>query len=268
MNNLKLKIIFGLLFCQFIALSQNPWATLNLIKSIEIPAQFISTDKLGNLYITANQEISKYDANGKLLQKNSIKSFGNIYSIDASNPMKILTFFKDYNKIIFLDNMLAVSENAIDLSTINLDQVTLASSSHDNGIWVYNSLNFEILRMDPNLKITHQSGNIAQLTGNAIKPLMLFEANNRVYLCDTIQGALVFDVFGTYVKTIPIKSIKDLQVENNMLYFIDNKGFGNFNIDKIQMEEIELPDANVQQIRLQKNRVYVKLKNSVKIYGY
>ena len=268
MFNKKWNIFLLLLLCQFIGLSQNPWANLNLIKSIEIPSQFISTDKLGNLYITSNQEILKYNANGDLLQKNSVKSFGNIHAIDASNPMKILSFFKDYNKIIFLDNMLSVSENTIDLSTLNLDQVTLAGSSHDNGMWVYNSINFEIVRMDPNLKTTHQSGNIAQLTGIAIKPIMLYEANNRVYLCDSVHGVFVFDVFGTYIKTIPIFSVKDFQVENNMLYFIDKNGFGSFNMDKIQMAQLELPEMDVQQIRLQKNRVYMKLKNSVKIYGY
>jgi hypothetical protein len=122
--------------------------------------------------------------------------------------------------------------------------------------------------MDPSLKITHQSGNIAQLTGNAIKPIALFETNNRVYLCDTVQGVLIFDVFGTYIKTIPIKSIRDLQVENNVLYFMDHNGFGSFNLDLIKEDEIALPEKNIQQIRLQKNRVFMRLPDSIVIYGY
>ena len=77
-----------------------------------------------------------------------------MFSIDVSNPMKILAFYKDYNKILFLDNMLAPSASSIDLSAIGFDQVTLTCSSHDNGIWVLNSLNFEIVRMEPTLKIS------------------------------------------------------------------------------------------------------------------
>ncbi len=181
--------------------------------------------------------------------------------------MKILAFYKDYNKILFLDNMLAPSAGSIDLSAIGFDQVTLTCSSHDNGMWVFNSLNFEIVRMEPSLKISHQSGNIAQLTGNAIKPTALFETNNKVYLCDTIAGVLVFDVFGTYIKTIPIKSIVDLQVENNILYFIDKKGFGSFSMDLLQQNEMVLPQNDIKQIRLQKNRVFMRLPDKIDIYA-
>jgi hypothetical protein len=122
--------------------------------------------------------------------------------------------------------------------------------------------------MDPSLKISHQSGNIAQLTGNAIKPTALFENNNRVYLCDTIIGVLVFDVFGTYIKTIPIKSIIDLQVENNVIYFIDKKGFGSFNNDLLKQNELPLPMSDIKQIRLQKNRVFMRMFKKIDIYSY
>ncbi len=246
--------------------AQTSFDKLNLLKTIDLKSQVITTDKLGNLYAVANEEIFKFDAQGVLLQKNSLKSFGNLFSIDVSNPMKILAFYKDYNKILFLDNMLAPSGGSIDLSSIGFDQVTLTCSSHDNGIWVFNSLNFEIVRMEPSLKISHQSGNIAQLTGNAIKPTALFETNNKVYLCDTIAGVLVFDVFGTYIKTIPIKSIVDLQVENNILYFIDKKGFGSFNMDLLQQNEMPLPQNDIKQIRLQKNRVFMRLPDKIDIY--
>jgi hypothetical protein len=268
MSNRLCASLILLLLANMWANAQGSLQSLNLIKKLPVSAKLIATDKLGNLYAVSEQEIIKFDVNGNLLQKNSIKSLGNIFTLDVSNPMKILAFFRDYNKVIFLDNMLAATPNGIDLSAIGFDQATLACTSHDNGIWLYNILNFEIVRMDPSLKITHQSGNIAQLTGNAIKPIALFETNNRVYLCDTVQGVLIFDVFGTYIKTIPIKSIRDLQVENNVLYFMDHNGFGSFNLDLIKEDEIALPEKNIQQIRLQKNRVFMRLPDSIVIYGY
>jgi hypothetical protein len=268
MNNDFLKILLLVLGLQVNLKAQNPWEKINLINTIDLNSNFIATDKLGNLYAATDQEISKFDANGKLLQKNSIKNYGTLLTLDVSNPMKIFAFYKDYNKILFLDNMLAPSGSPIDLSAIGFDQVTLISSSHDNGIWVYNSLNFELVRMEPNLNISHQSGNIAQLTGNAIKPTVLFETNNRVYLCDTTFGVLIFDVFGTYIKTIPIKAITDIQVENNVLYFMDPKGYGSFNFDLLKLNEIALPENGIKQIRLQKNRVFMRLSNKIAIYSY
>jgi hypothetical protein len=266
MHSHILRAITCLVFWSLSLQAQTSFDKLNLLKTIDLKSQVITADKLGNLYAVANEEIFKFDAQGVLLQKNSLKSFGNLFSIDVSNPMKILAFYKDYNKILFLDNMLAPSGGSIDLSAIGFDQVTLACSSHDNGMWVFNSLNFEIVRMEPSLKISHQSGNIAQLTGYAIKPTALFETNNKVYLCDTIAGVLVFDVFGTYIKTIPIKSIVDLQVENNILYFIDKKGFGSFSMDLLQQNEMVLPQNDIKQIRLQKNRVFMRLPDKIDIY--
>jgi hypothetical protein len=266
MPSLPLRTLICIVCLSLTLQAQTSFDKLNLLKTIDLKSQIITTDKLGNLYAVANQEIFKFDAQGILLQKNSLKNFGNLFSIDVSNPMKILAFYKDYNKILFLDNMLAPSAGSIDLSTIGFDQVTLTCSSHDNGMWVFNSLNFEIVRMEPTLKISHQSGNIAQLTGNAVKPTALFETNNKVYLCDTMAGVLIFDVFGTYIKTIPIKSIVDLQVENNILYFIDKKGFGSFSMDLLQQNEMVLPQNNIKQIRLQKNRVFMRLPDKIDIY--
>ena len=263
----QLRAITCFVFWSLSLQAQTTFENLKLIKTIDLKSQNITTDKLGNLYAVANEEIFKFDAQGTLLQKNSLKSFGNLFSIDVSNPMKILAFYKDYNKILFLDNMLAPSASSIDLSAIGFDQVTLTCSSHDNGMWVFNSLNFEIVRMEPTLKISHQSGNIAQLTGNAIKPTALFETNNKVYLYDTIAGVLVFDVFGTYIKTIPLNSIVDLQVENNILYFIDKKGFGSFSMDLLQENEMPLPQNDIKQIRLQKNRVFMRLPDKIDIYA-
>lgn len=268
MINIKNTFFCFMLCFQASLIAQVPLDNLKLIKSINLNAQIISTDKLGNLYAVANEEIFKYDANGLFLQKNSLKSFGNISAIDVSNPMKILVFYKDYNKILFLDNMLAPSGSNIDLSSIGFDQATLVAASHDNGLWVFNSLNFELVRMDPSLKISHQSGNIAQLTSFAIKPTALFENNNKVYLCDTINGVFIFDVFGTYIKTIPLKSIIDLQVENNVIYYIDKNGFGSFNTELLKQSDLPLPMNDLKQIRLQKNRVFIRMLNKIDIYSY
>lgn len=249
-------------------LAQQVFTNLKLIKSSAVVCEFISTDRLGNLYTVSDQEISKYDANGTFLQKNSIKNLGKLYFMDASNPMKILVFYKDYNKLAFLDNMLASNGITIDLATIGYDQATLACSSHDNGFWIYDLLNFELVRFDPNLSITNKSGNIAQLTGIGINPSLLCENNNKVYLYDQESGILVFDIFGTYLKTIPIKGILDFQVENNQIYFINEKGFGSFNQQLLQEQELLLPEQEVQQIRLQKNRVYMRTKSGFAIYSY
>jgi hypothetical protein len=59
-----------------------------------------------------------------------------------------------------------------------------------------------------------------------------------------------------------------LQVENNNLYFIDEKGFGSFNLEFLKQNEIQLPQNEIKQIRLQKNRVFMRLSDKIAIYSY
>ncbi|MCC6252436.1 MAG: hypothetical protein IT238_08250 [Bacteroidia bacterium] len=262
---LLVVILFGGLE---IGSAQNISDQLKWIKSINISSRIISCDNIGNLYAVAQQEILKYDNNGNLLQKNSVKNWGELYQLDVSNPMKIIAYYKDYNKIVFFDNMLANTGNSIDLSELGYDQATLVCNSHDNGLWLYNSINFELVRFDLALKVTHQSGNIAQLTNTNINPSILIENNNKVYLCDSVNGVFVFDIFGTYIKTIPLRNINSLQVVNDVLYFRNKEGFGSFNSVLLKQEEIFFPDDDILQVSLQKGRVYMRYSDKIAIYNY
>jgi hypothetical protein len=65
----------------------------------------ISSDNLENLFvITPTNDIIKYNKNGQKLATANFKVLGNISSIDAGNPFEIYVFYRDQNKIIFLDN--------------------------------------------------------------------------------------------------------------------------------------------------------------------
>jgi hypothetical protein len=260
-------VVLSILWLQNNTFAQQENVDLKPIIEINKKTDFITTDKLGNVYAVNGDEISKYDQNGKFLQKNSIKSLGKITALDVTNPLKILVFYKDYNKIVFVDNMLAQSGNLIDLSALGYDQATLASTSHDNSFWIYNLLNFELVRLDFNMVVTNQSGNIAQLTGKGISPVSLIESNNMVYLCDSVEGIFMFDVFGTFIKNIPLKGIIQFQVENNLIYFINNKGFGSFNIEFLKENEVALPTKEALQVRLQKNRVFVRTADKIIYYS-
>ncbi len=63
---------------------------LILHKRIYIQGNFFTTDNLGNCYLVDKDEITKYDGNGTVFNKFSIKAFGTIESMDATNPMKIM----------------------------------------------------------------------------------------------------------------------------------------------------------------------------------
>ena len=83
-----------------------------------------SVDALGNLYILSkNDQLKKIDARGDSVAVfNAVKRYGQLYSIDVTNPLKILLYYKDFGTVLTLDRFLSV-RNTLDLRRQNIFQV-------------------------------------------------------------------------------------------------------------------------------------------------
>ena len=84
---MKNKLIIFILFTaiSIIATAQENYS---LFKTIETEARLISSDQLGNVYLVVKNNIYKYDRNGGLINQYSNNRYGNISSIDATDPYK------------------------------------------------------------------------------------------------------------------------------------------------------------------------------------
>ncbi len=214
------------------------------------------TDQFGYYYEISDTEIKKYKNDGTIYRTYSNNVLGVIANVDVSNPYKIVVYFRDFTKILILDNFLTPSSNVIDLTTIDLDAATLVCRSYNDGAWYYNSINFELVRKDQELNTTNSSSNLASLLGKNIQPNFLMEYNNRVYLNDTLNGILVFDIYGTYLKTLPLYGLNQFQVKDKFLIYTNKQS------------EIETYDFFTLEIKKYKPLIYnsvsaVRLENDV-----
>lgn len=240
--------------------------TGKLIKKIQVDElQQTYTDNLNNIYTVANNEIIKYDSDGNYFSKFSDKTWGNVHYIDVSNPLKILVFYKDFSKIIFLDNMLGQSGSTIFLEKFGLEQAQLACVSHNNGIWIYNQQNFELIRLAQTLEITNKTGNLGQLLGINLTPNFISQYNNFLYLNNPETGILVFDSFGTYYKTIPIKGLNSFQIRDDDIIFIQKNKVGAFNLKTLKASIIAEGDTGLVKASIEKNRLVIQYKNYLEI---
>lgn len=238
-----------------------------LIKTIRQPGDYITTDNLGNLYIIKQNEIIKYNQSGDYFSRYSNKQLGSISYVDVTNPLKIVVLYRDFSQVLFLDNMLAETSSKIRLQDIQLEQTTLAGSSYNNGVWLYNLINFELRRLDQDFNQTHQVLNINQIVGYDINPNYLLENGSFVYLNNPETGILVFDIFGSYYKTIPIKGLSSFQVKENVLYYFKDNKLKSHEVKFAEEHNFYLPDtAFVQNIRIEKDKFFVHKKDSVSIF--
>lgn len=264
--------IFNLFFLFLLNLSPNLLFAQVQMASIKYTVKgtsdFIRCDQLGNLYVVKNDQLLKYDAQGKFINRYSNKTLGSIQFLDVSNPMKILIFYPSFNKIVFLDNQLSENGRPVNLTDYELDQTILACTSHDNSFWVYDQRNFELLRVDQNMQITHRTGNIPQQRGMEFHPLNIYEYNNWLYACDSVAGVFVFDIYGTYYKTIPVNGIVDLQFDNNVLWYFHSGKLEGLHLQTLQAEKKELPRAGASAVMIQGSRLYLRDSDQTICYIY
>src|SRR6185369_8144211 len=79
-----------------------------LINSIPFAHAKFTTDRLGNAYVIVENQLLQFDTIGKPKANYSNLNSGILFSVDASNPLKILLFYPDFARLELLNNKLAL----------------------------------------------------------------------------------------------------------------------------------------------------------------
>ena len=258
------KIIYLFLLISTTSFAQS---NFNLIATIDVEADFVTTDNQGNVYVVKTNELSKYDKFGKKLYKYSDKKWGNISFVDASNMLNLLVFYKDFLQIIFLDNTLSLNGEPLSLDKIGFQQAQLISSSHNSSIWIYDQQNFELIRLGQTLEKKQQTGNLNLLLNVNLQPNRLLENDNRVYLNNPSTGILIFDIYGTYYKTIPLKSLLHFQPIGDWIYFTSDHKAKAYNIKTTEEKLFEAPPTDFANFRLEMGLLVLQTEKAILLYS-
>ncbi|MFB0925700.1 MAG: hypothetical protein QMB65_10550, partial [Vicingaceae bacterium] len=76
------------------------------VSAIDFKGSWLTTDQMGYYYEIDETEIKKYAKNGDLDCSYSNNVLGVIANVDVTNPQKVLVYFRDFTKILILDNTL------------------------------------------------------------------------------------------------------------------------------------------------------------------
>lgn len=226
----------------------------------------MTTDRQGNVYLVKGNELSKYTKAGKLLYKYSNKNLGNIDFVDASNLLRLLLFYKNFSQVVFLDNTLSSSADPISLDRIEFQQTQLVCSSYNNGIWIYNQQNLELVRLNQTFEKTQQTGNLSMLLNTNLLPDNLMEYDNKVYLNNPSDGIMVFDIYGTYYKTIHVKNVQCFQPNAGWVYYMVDNKVKAYNLKTIDETEFTMPVEKFKKFRLELDVLVIQTDDAILIY--
>ncbi|HAM11717.1 MAG TPA: hypothetical protein DCP74_15945, partial [Bacteroidales bacterium] len=238
-----------------------------LIKSIpQSQDSNFTTDRLGNAYVYNQSSLKKHTFESDKPVVFSRKDLNGISFVDASNPLKILVFYKDFSTLLFLDNTLSPSGDPLVLPDLNINQPIVVCTSNNNSFWVYNNENSQLICFNNKLQSAFKSANINQLLNFNLQPNFITEQTNFVYLNDPEIGILVFDTYANYVKTVPIKNLKSFQVIGETIFYYENNKLITFNTRTLAENSIKLPDSEATFCRYEQQKVYLQKKTGIDIY--
>lgn len=260
-----------MIFVLFLLQGNKTTPEYTLLNHINNKGDFITVDDLGNLFLVNGEKLIKFDINGKLLQTYSNLFNGDISFVDAGDPFKIMVYYREFARIEFLDNFLSRSTDPVILDRIGLELATLACSSYNNGFWIYLPHTFELIRVNQDMLISHRSGDISNIINNKLNPNYLLEKDNMVYLNDPDIGIMIFDKFGAYYKTIPMKDLKYFQLEGDNI--ISNAGdhIRIYNLKSSDETSLKIPEENPVYLNIKYSfnpkRLFLLNKNGVSFYS-
>ena len=232
-------------------------------KVIKSKIDLYTTDNIGNVYLVNGDEVKKYNSKGELLKVYSNKKLGKISSIDATNPLRVLLFYKDQSQLVILDSQLSPNGNPIDLLGMNLEQSDVVCSSFNNGLWLFNRQNNELVRLNQSLEKVVNTGNLNALLSADLKPNFIIENGSYLYLNNKSDGIYVFDIYGTYYKTISLLNLNHFQVNDNALYYYKDSVFAKYDMKLLAVSDSVFAKPYPKDIRLGNNTFFKMYTDSL-----
>ena len=268
----KAIICFALLFfvCPSLkASSPDSLLHFQLTQTIKGSYGDFSVDNLGNIYlITANNQIKTLNSNlDSIAIFNDSKLYGDIYSIDVSNPFKVLVYYRDFNTILMLDRQLN-NRNTIDLRQQNLFQVKAIAQSYDNNIWLFDEVDSKLKKIDESGNILQETPDFRLLFDDSFTPQNIIDMNGLLYLYNLKGGWKIFDYYGGFKMQYPAFNWKDVQVADAFLKGHDSTYFYAERPKDLQFLKAKpnISIANAKKIVQLNNLCYILTKEGISIY--
>jgi len=240
-----------------------------LVANIKAPGEQYYTDPFGNIYITNAGEIRRYNNEFHETARYSNPSLGKISAVDLSDPLRILLFYKEYNQVLWLDRYLAEIRSPVLLDQLGYEYVPVVCSSSQGGFWLYDEIICQLCYLDNNMNTVHKSVSLRSMLGSSERPVSLLEKNRQIYLNIPDKGIFLFDMYGNYLKLIPLTGCQKFQVTDTDIFYFKNDSLFKYNIEYDSLRTIELPvTTHPVHAEVQPGFLYIFTGEAFRVYKY
>ena len=228
-------------------------------------AYHFDIDIIGNYYFQTDNTIIKIEAlNNKINYKNPILGSPDI--VDISNPFKILVYYKNYNRLLFLNNQLSIIGQEIFLDNLQLFNIDAICSSSFGGFWIYDNNIKKIKHISNSLIISNESISLINILPDNEYPYFLTEKNNSVYLGYKSKGIFVFNNSLKFIRLLPILSDIKPVIEQNKIFYLANDSIFEYDMNYAEKNFLMSWDKQTSNIGKNGNKLYLYSENNLYIF--
>ena len=201
-----MKNFFLILFISLTGITHSQSKSHLIKKTILDTDNFVGCDYDFNYYFFSNAILSKQTQKELLSYSNFL--YGNITSVDITNPLKIVVFYQEFNIVILLDSQL----NETDIVQLPYD-ISFATKGTANHLWLYTT-NTQTIE-NYNFKTNTIASKSQPLKNTEVRNMKSTE--NYVFLM-TSTSIKTFDYMGNFINEDIYEGIDDFQYNNRVLY--------------------------------------------------
>ena len=262
-------IIFLLCCCVSVATKAQGDSAFQFLKTIPGSFSYFNVDNLDNIYLITNtNQLKKINATGDSIAAfNDVKRYGNPSSIDVTNPLKVLLYYKNYSTVVTLDRLLTV-RNTINFRKQNIFSVNSICLSYDNNIWIFDEEDYKLKKIDEEGKMLFETTGWRLLFDSVPSPAQLIDRDNYVYLYDPEKGFYIFDYYGSFRNRLAFLNWTSVEVNGKTMYGFSNNKLLSYELKSLNLKEYRLPDffVNYTSIKAMNGKVYLLNENGITIY--
>jgi len=232
---------------------------------------YFTADNLGNIYVLASAGLlKKYNSNGDSLNVyNNVRRYGALYTIDATNPMKLLLYHKNFSTVVMLDRYMN-SVNTIDLRKAGIFQAKAVGLSNDNNVWVFDEQSSKLKKISENGEMLSETTDLRQVLDEVPSPEKILDRDGFVYLYDPARGVYIFDYYGVLKNELHFTGISDIQVINEAIVGRRQHNFVRYMPGTLDLQEHTLPPViqDAQKICIMPQGIYVLENENIILHPY
>ena len=264
------SILLSILLFAFAPLSNAQSDSLfHFLYSIKGGFNSFNVDNLDNIYlITKENQLKKINGNRDSIGVfNDVKRFGNPSSLDVSNPLKILLYYRDFSTVVVLDRFLNI-RNTINLREQKMFIVNTIAASYDNNIWLFDEEDYKLKKIDEGGQVLQETTGWRILFDSVPSPIQLLDRQNDVYLYDKDKGFYIFDYYGVFKNRLPFLNWSNVEVSGKFIYGFSNDKLYMYELHSLQLKDYELPSflKRYRDLKVINGKLYQLTDDGLAIY--